>query len=119
MVGGVLTNLVRLSLFLDHFLPLLPFFSNPPFHHSHPTHHLSFILSPSPTSFSNIHHSHPTLSPTPPRPESPSLSVTAYVWSEELIPLFSKLRQTLDSLLKVTMSSLAFKLMQVNTQITI
>ena len=42
-----------------------------------------------------------------------SLSLSAYVWSEKLIPLFCVLRQTLDSLIKVTMSSLAFKLMQV------
>ena len=43
-----------------------------------------------------------------------SLSLpSAYVWSDELIPLFSELRQTLDGLVKLSMSSLAFNLMQV------
>jgi hypothetical protein len=37
-----------------------------------------------------------------------------YVWSDKLIPLFSELRQTLDGLVKVSMSSLAFKLMQLD-----
>jgi hypothetical protein len=37
-----------------------------------------------------------------------------YVWSDKLIPLFSELRQTLDGLVKLSMSSLAFKLMQLD-----
>ena len=61
---------------------------------------MSLSLSPSLRPLLSLHTA--TLSPTP-----------AYVWSLELVPLFSELRQILDGLFKVTMSSLAFKLVEV------
>lgn len=41
----------------------------------------------------------------------------SYVWSSDLIPLFSRLNQTLDGMLRVAISSLSFSLVQLDSYV--